>query len=85
MTSRPDDQVLPADLAWLSRSQAAAWFAGRGLTHVTVPALAKLAWRGAGPRYKRLGKHAYYLPENLDAWLKAEMKEPVGCGPRPAA
>lgn len=69
----------------LSRSAAAAWFATQGFTHLTAPALAKLAWRGAGPRYKRLGKHAYYAPADLDAWLAAEMKEPVGCGPGKAA
>lgn len=70
---------------FLSRAQAAAWFARKGLTHLTPQALAKLAWRGAGPAYKRLGKHAYYLPADLDAWLKAEMKTPEGCGPGKAA
>ncbi len=70
---------------YLSRLAAAAWFAARGVTHLTVPALAKLAWRGAGPAYKRLGKHAYYLPADLDAWLKSEMKTPEGCGPGKAA
>lgn len=70
---------------FLDRKKAAAWFAEKGLTHVTVAALAKLAWRGEGPAYKRLGKHAYYAPGDLEAWLKSEMKAPVGCGPGKAA
>lgn len=75
----------PGGPRWLSRAEAAAWFSRHGLTHVTVSALAKLAWRGAGPAYKRLGKHAYYAPADLEGWVQAEMKAPEGCGPGKAA
>lgn len=71
----------PQGSCWLSREAASAWFRHMGLTHLTVTALAKLAWRGAGPAYKRLGKHAYYRSADLEDWLKSEMREPVGCGP----
>lgn len=63
----------PPGATWLSRSQAVAWFAAQGLT-VTLNNLEKHAAAGTGPDYSRLGKRAYYKPEDLVTWLTASLK-----------
>jgi excisionase family DNA binding protein len=35
------------------------------------PTLEKLRWRGAGPRFLRLGRAVRYLKPDLDTWLEA--------------
>lgn len=59
----------------LRRTEAAQWFAERGLTHVTVAHLADLADRGRGPPYSRLGRYVYYAEPDLQAWV-AEALQP---------
>lgn len=68
----------------LNRKEAAEWFATRGLRHVTVTHLRDLADRGKGPEYSRMGRHAYYAPSALSAWLSTALK-PVTRTRAPAA
>jgi hypothetical protein len=58
----------------LDRPAAAAYLAALGLTHVTVPYLRKLASRGKGPRYAKIGKYVYYRREDLDWWVQSELR-----------
>ena len=57
----------PAKPRYYRRSDAAKWFAERGLLHVTAGHLADLADQGAGPAYHRLGRYAYYAEADLQA------------------
>lgn len=59
---------------YLSRKEAAAWFHRRGLTHVTVPYLGKLADAGRGPDYSRMGRLTYYAEPALEAWLQEQLR-----------
>ena len=59
----------------LSRERAAAWFAAEGYEHITVRALAKMAQKGRGPRFHRLGKQVYYKRDDLVSWVQATLVE----------
>jgi len=39
--------------------------------------LAKLAVIGGGPIFRRIGRVAYYTPENLDEWVAAKLSPPM--------
>lgn len=54
---------------YLRRPEAAQWFQGQGIAHVTVKHLADLADQGRGPAYHRMGKYVYYAEAALQAWL----------------
>lgn len=34
--------------------------------------LARYAWLGKGPKFKKIGRLVRYTPESLEAWLKSE-------------
>ena len=55
----------------LGRKQAAEYIntATRGAKSYTPKALANLASRGMGPPYLKLGNEAFYLENDLDAWI----------------
>ncbi len=37
--------------------------------------LAALAYKGTGPRYYRVGRHARYRPEDVERWLETRAVE----------
>ncbi len=44
--------------------------------HVSETALAQERWRGAGPRYLKLGKRVFYRAGDLKAWIDSNTIEP---------
>lgn len=62
----PDEQML-------TREEAAAWFAARGV-RVTKGYLAKLAVQDKGPAFAKIGRTPYYRPADLQAWLDAQTR-----------
>ena len=43
---------------------------------------ARLRRRGTGPRYVQVGRRVMFRPEDVDAWIEAQLVEP---SPRTAA
>jgi excisionase family DNA binding protein len=41
-----------------------------GYLNVPVRTVAQWAYQGTGPKFYRLGKHARYRPEDVEAWLE---------------
>lgn len=64
----------------LTRAEAAAWFADRGLKVMTADRLEKLAVKREGPPFSKLGRYVYYRPSELQAWLDAEWTRNRGGG-----
>lgn len=58
------------DLTSLTREKAAAWFAERGIDHMTADRLRQDASRRQGPRYYTIGRVPYYRLTDLRAWLR---------------
>ncbi len=67
---------------YLTREAAADWLNGRGIVTISAASLAKLAAKGRGPEYCRLGRHVFYRPADLESWLAAAMR-PVTDGREP--
>ncbi len=57
---------------YISREQAADYLTGQGLP-VAKTTLQKLATVGGGPAYRRFGKYAVYLTDDLDAWATQKL------------
>ncbi|MDT0309270.1 helix-turn-helix domain-containing protein [Streptomyces sp. DSM 44917] len=39
---------------------------------VPVQTLANWRWRNEGPKFRRVGRHVRYRPEDVEAWLNAQ-------------
>lgn len=63
------------DNRFKSRAQAADYVSGLGLP-VAKGTLQKLATIGGGPAYRRFGKFAVYLTDDLDAWVAQKLSSP---------
>jgi hypothetical protein len=50
------------------------WLAER----LGVPLKTLAVWRsqGKGPRYVRVGKHVRYDPRDVEAWIRAQTRDP---------
>ena len=60
---------------FLSREEAAQYLTERGL-RTARGTLQKWVTTGGGPAYRRFGKRAVYLMEDLDAWANAKLTAP---------
>ena len=60
---------------YLSREEAAQYLSDRGL-RVAKTTLQKFATTGGGPEYRRFGKRAVYLGDDLDAWAERKLSAP---------
>ena len=60
---------------YLKRPDASAYVGERGLL-IAKGTLAKLATLGGGPKYSLFCGRAYYLPDDLDAWITAKLSAP---------
>lgn len=58
-----------------NREQAADYLTSQGLP-VAKTTLQKLATVGGGPVYRRFGKFAVYLTDDLDAWAAQKLSAP---------
>jgi hypothetical protein len=43
----------------------------------TTETLAKMACRGGGPKFRRMGRFPYYTRADLDDWARSRMSPPV--------
>jgi hypothetical protein len=59
----------------LTREAAAAFLLAKGYP-ITLKRLAKLAHEGGGPKYRRWGNRAIYLPAELLCWAQARATAP---------
>ncbi|OBB21321.1 hypothetical protein A5761_03090 [Mycolicibacterium setense] len=64
----PDALLLPRDVA--------------EHRHTTDNALRQERWRGAGPRYLKLGRRVYYRAGDLKAWLDEHTVTPGSPAPQ---
>ncbi len=71
-----DVEEKPATKVYLRRAEAARYLQDRYGAYKTQT-LAKLAVTGGGPRYRKMGAFAYYLPADLDDWAASRMSAPV--------
>ena len=55
-----------------SRSEVAAYLG------LPVATLNRWGTEGAGPRYVRVGRHARYRWEDVEAWLEQQGPDPIG-------
>lgn len=60
---------------YLSREAAAQYLTERGLT-TAKGTLQKWVTTGGGPAYRRFGKRAVYLVEDLDTWAERKLTAP---------
>ncbi|MBP7253934.1 MAG: DNA-binding protein [Alphaproteobacteria bacterium] len=60
---------------YVNREQAADYLTGQGLP-VAKTTLQKLATVGGGPAYRRFGKYAVYLTDDLDSWAEQKLSPP---------
>jgi hypothetical protein len=67
---------MQTDRGYLRRNEAAAYLQRRYGAY-TAQTLAKLACVGGGPTFRKVGRMALYLPEELDAWIASRMSQPV--------
>jgi len=58
-----------------SRAEAAAYLTESGLK-VSKNTLQKMVTTGGGPIYRRFGKSAVYLEQDLDAWAENKLSAP---------
>lgn len=61
---------------YLTRRVAAEHIRALGLP-ITAGTLGKLASVGGGPQYHRFGSRAVYAVDDLDAWVRERLGEPV--------
>lgn len=59
----------------LDRTEAAAFLADLGLK-TTAKGLAKRAFTGGGPRFRKLGSRCLYAPSDLRAWFNESLSAP---------
>lgn len=64
------------DQKFLSRAEAADYINARGLP-CTKLTLQKLATIGGGPVFRRFGRRAVYLPQDLDKWIDSKLSAPL--------
>jgi hypothetical protein len=60
----------------LSRADAANYMRDKFGVKYSSNYLRILAWKGEGPRYRHIGRYAFYNPEDLDEWI-ADRTTPV--------
>lgn len=60
---------------FLSREEAAQYLTAAGL-RTAKATLQKWVTTGGGPAYRRFGKRAVYLVEDLDAWAERKLSAP---------
>jgi hypothetical protein len=60
---------------YLSRAEAADYLTSHGL-RTSKNTLQKWVTTGGGPAYRRFGKLAVYLPQDLDAWAHEKLSAP---------
>lgn len=61
---------------YLRRDQAAEYLKSRYGAY-TTETLAKMACRGGGPKFRRMGRFPYYTRTDLDDWAHSRMSPPV--------
>lgn len=61
---------------YLRRPQAAEYLQHRYGAY-TAATLAKMACRGGGPKFRRMGRFPYYTRFDLDEWARSRMSRPV--------
>ncbi|MBL4757297.1 MAG: DNA-binding protein [Rhizobiales bacterium] len=66
---------MQTSLKYLTRSEAVAYVAERGLI-VTKGTMAKFATCGGGAKYQVFCGRAYYLPGDLDEWIALKLSAP---------
>lgn len=65
---------------WLTRAEAAVWFASQGVPTLTERKLRRLAGDGEGPTVYREGKTPYYRLAELPDWLRQHRMVPDRTG-----
>jgi hypothetical protein len=60
-------------ITYLRRKSAANYIRERHGIPCSRNWLAKLAWQGGGPTYRKAGKFPLYAPADLDAWAVAKV------------
>ena len=55
-----------------------------GYTSYKVGTLANMRVTGGGPRYLKRGKKVLYVVEDLDAWMRADMRTSTSESPKAA-
>jgi hypothetical protein len=71
-----DDHAPATQKLYLRRAEAAEYLQERYGAYKTQT-LAKMAVEGSGPRWRKMGAFAYYLPADLDEWAAERMSAPV--------
>lgn len=61
---------------YLRRDQAAAYLQERFGAY-SSETLAKMACRGGGPKFRRMGRFPYYTRADLEEWAESRMSAPV--------
>jgi hypothetical protein len=62
---------------YLSRRRAALFLEGAYGARISPDTLAKMAVRGNGPPFRKLGQHVVYEPADLTAWAESRLSAKV--------